>query len=487
MQIAQVLAGYTLGGADMLRRAMGKKKAEEMAKQRSTFLEGATQRGVAAEVAGAIFDLMEKFAGYGFNKSHSAAYALLSYQTAWLKAHYPAAFMAAVLSADCDNTDKVVILIEECRAMKLTVQPPNINRSDYAFTVAANQDILYGLGAIKGVGSAALDGILHSVRTQGAYQSLFDLCCRVDLGKVNRRVLESLIRAGALDELGRHRASLLHHLPEAVQMAEQSANNQAAGMMDLFGGAAPQNEVSSERPVAEWPEIERLKAEKATLGLYLTGHPITEHEAELSHFISARLNALEALLPSSTSGAAQGGHSAGRRYNSRETKVVIAGLVVELRIKSTARGKMVFVILDDRAGRVEVVAYGEIYDQYRDYLIEDQLLVIKGSVSTNDFSGGVKMTADTIYTIEQARAQFVKSILLTVSSPPANPQWVAALAKILSPFRLGGTCPLWIDYQNSTAAARLILGPEWRVQPQDELIRQLRQWVGASQVVLNYK
>ena len=235
MQIAQVLAGYTLGQADLLRRAMGKKKPEEMAKQRQVFMDGAAARGIAADTATYIFDLMEKFAGYGFNKSHSAAYALVSYQTAWLKAHYPAAFMAAVLSSDMDNTDKVVMLIDECRAMGLAVLPPAINDCDYGFTVRDEQTILYGLGAIKGVGAAALEGIIAERRAAGGFHDLFDLCVRIDLRKANRRVLEALIRSGALDALDANRARSMARLTQALQYAERHARDNAVGQDDLFG------------------------------------------------------------------------------------------------------------------------------------------------------------------------------------------------------------------------------------------------------------
>ena len=285
MQIAQVLAGYTLGGADMLRRAMGKKKPAEMAKQRTVFSEGARNRGVEEETATYIFDLMEKFAGYGFNKSHSAAYALVSYQTAWLKAHYPAAFMAAVLSSDMDNTDKVVVFIEECRTLKLKVVPPSVNLSEFRFTVDGQGRIVYGLGAIKGVGESAIEVVLEERGRGGSFKDLFDLCRRLDLRKVNRRVMESLIRAGACDELvaagdetaGSERAAvrlgrarLLAQLPEALRLAEQSASAHAAGQNDLFG--LPTDVVISAQPrvdtgdVVEWDEEQCLSAESKPLG-----------------------------------------------------------------------------------------------------------------------------------------------------------------------------------------------------------------------------
>ncbi|MBD3634256.1 MAG: DNA polymerase III subunit alpha, partial [Methylophaga sp.] len=348
MQIAQILAGYSLGGADMLRRAMGKKKPEEMAKQRQIFLEGAAGRGIEEKEAGPIFDLMEKFAEYGFNKSHSAAYALVAYQTAWLKAHYPAAFMAAVLSADMDNTDKVVGLIDECRDMKLNVMPPDVNHSKIKFTVEGERTIRYGLGAIKGVGESALAGIV-SEREQGEeFTSLYDFCRRVDMRKINRRVMESLVKAGALDSLGGHRASLNASLTKAMQIAEQHRRDQDSGQNDLFG-LTPENESDQDEPLeqaAEWAEEHLLLAEKETLGLYLSGHPIDRYEAELAEFIPKKINELDA--PES------------KGYQRNEKPVLTAGLIVAIRtMKSKSGSRMAFITLDDKSGRLEVRVFGE--------------------------------------------------------------------------------------------------------------------------------
>ncbi|HLF23192.1 MAG TPA: DNA polymerase III subunit alpha, partial [Burkholderiales bacterium] len=289
MQIARVLSGYTLGAADLLRRAMGKKKPEEMAQLRETFVGGARDRGVAEKLATQIFDLIEKFAGYGFNRSHSAAYALIAYQTAWLKAHYAAAFMAAVLSSDMDKTDKVVIMIAECGDMKLKVLPPDINRCEYEFEPVDDATILYGLGAIKGLGESAIDAILQARASDGPFADLFDLCKRIDLRRVNRRVLESLIKAGALDGLGTHRAALMTSLTRALAEADQHASNSAAGQSDLFGHAPATSAGPRYEDTPEWTEEQRLDGEKETLGLYLTGHPIARYADELNHITSATI------------------------------------------------------------------------------------------------------------------------------------------------------------------------------------------------------
>jgi DNA polymerase-3 subunit alpha len=466
MQIAQVLAGYTLGGADLLRRAMGKKKPEEMAEQREIFTQGALARGVAEKVATPIFDLMEKFAEYGFNKSHSAAYALVSYQTAWLKAHYPAAFMAAVLSADMDNTDKVVTLIEECRDMKLAVVPPNVNACQYKFTVKDDKTVLYGLGAIKGVGEGAIEGIIASRKTDGPFHDLFDFCRRIDLKKANRRTLEALIRAGALDGLGPNRATLMASLDTAVQMAEQHHQNQSSGQEDMFGMAEPvATQQSRFVETGDWDDEIRLNGEKETLGLYLTGHPIERYEAELRGIVSRRIADLNP--------------------NGDQT-VVVAGLVVAMRTMNTKRGdKIAFITLDDRSGRLELAVFSEVYQHHRDLIAKDRLLVVEGEVSVDDYSGGLKMSAKILYDIDHAREAFAKRLVLELEQAQTVNGFVPALAQVLKPYR-EGRCPVRIDYRRDGARAQLTLGQEWRVKPTDELVRRLSELAGAGRVRIEY-
>jgi DNA polymerase-3 subunit alpha len=483
MQIAQVLAGYTLGGADMLRRAMGKKKPEEMAKQRSIFLEGARERDVDEKVAAGIFDLMEKFAGYGFNKSHSAAYALVSYQTAWLKAHYPAAFMAAVLSADMDNTDKIVHLISECRDMRLRVVPPDVNQSRHQFTVQADNTVVYGLGAIKGVGQAAIEGMLAERDAGGPFADLFDLCQRVDLRKVNRRVLDALIRAGALDSLGETRASQQANLVQALKLAEQHARNLDTGQNDLFGeadGATPPT--ASKQVLPEWEEEQRLQGEMDTLGLYLTGHPITRYEAELAHITSCKLAELAALCSSMP--AAKGERRG--RPGSGERSVTIAGLVMNMRVLKTQRGgRLAFLTLDDRTARVDVRVFPEVYERYQALLGKNKVLVIQGGLGMDDFTGTHQVTAQTVYDINQARELFARRLVVGVEAQRAGNGFVGTLADILQPFR-EGHCRVCIDYQGSDAEARVALGEDWTVHPTDELLHRLRDLAGRDRVVVEY-
>jgi DNA polymerase-3 subunit alpha len=477
MQIAQVLAGYTLGGADLLRRAMGKKKPEEMAKQREIFLEGSLARGVDEKVASGIFDLMEKFAGYGFNKSHSAAYALISYQTAWLKAHYPAAFMAAVLSADMDNTDKVVLLIAECRDMKLQVVPPDVNTSDYYFTVHSDNTILYGLGAIKGVGQSAIESLLEERRDNGAFADLFDLCRRVDTRKINRRVLEALIRAGAFDTMGDTRAAQVANLPMALKMAEQAARNQDTGQDDLFGEAQPARVLPVDRlEVPEWDEEQKLLGEKETLGLYLTGHPIRRYERELASITSGRLASL----------ITNGGDAPGGRPDSGERPVVIAGLVMTMRIRKTARGgKIAFLTLDDHTARLDVRIFSEVFERFQSLLGKDKVLVIQGVLGMDDYSGGLQVTAQSIYDINQARENYARRVVVGIESRQTGNGFMHSLAEILQPFR-EGHCRICIDYLGGAAAARVALGDDWSVHPTDELLHRLQELAGEERVAVEY-
>ena len=465
MQIAQVLAGYTLGDADLLRRAMGKKKPEEMAKHRSVFVDGATSRGVAKGTATHIFDLMEKFAGYGFNKSHSAAYALLSYQTAWLKTHHPAAFMAAVLSADMDSTDKVVNFVEESRALGLDVAPPHVNECVYRFSVADARSVRYGLGAIKGAGEAALEGVIEERVRNGPYRDLFDFTRRIDHKRVNRRVVEALIRAGALDGLGPSRASMMLTLTNALQAAEQLARNISTGQDDMFDSALASAGVESRfESGAEWSEEERLAGEKETLGLYLTGHPITRFEPELEKFVSARLCEL--------------------RPSPGQTRT-IAGLVTGLRTINTRNGRMAIATLDDRTSRMEVRIYAELFANCRELLVKDRLLVIEGEVEDDEFSGGCSVVASAIGDLEATREQRARHILIELDGGSVDDGLARTLREAIESYRAGNT-PICIDYRRRDARARLALGGAWAVRPADDLIARLRDLAGAERVRIEY-
>ncbi|MEZ9059498.1 DNA polymerase III subunit alpha [Vibrio pelagius] len=468
MQIAQILAGYTLGGADMLRRAMGKKKPEEMAKQRSIFKEGAEANGVDGELAMKIFDLVEKFAGYGFNKSHSAAYALVSYQTLWLKTHYPAEFMAAVMTADMDNTEKVIGLVDECFRMKLKLLPPDINSGLYRFNVDEDGAIVYGIGAIKGVGEGPIEAIIEARNKGGYFKDLFDFCARIDLKKVNKRVIEKLIMSGALDRLGPHRAAMMASLNDAVKAASQHHHAESFGQSDMFGVLtdAPEEVEQKYTQVPKWPEKVWLEGERETLGLYLTGHPVNAYIKELAKYTSCRLK--------------------DATPTRRDQSLTIAGLVIAARVMTTKRGTRIgLMTIDDRSGRMEVMLFSDALERYAELLEKDKIVVVSGQVSFDDFNGGLKMSAREVMDLGSAREKYARGLSISIDQSQINGQFFERFSQILEPYR-AGTVPVNVYYQRADARARLTLGTEWRVTPSDTLLDELKQLLGNSQVELEF-
>jgi DNA polymerase-3 subunit alpha len=473
MQIAQAMGGYSLGGADLLRRAMGKKNAEEMAKQRETFLSGATGLGFAAELANNIFDLMEKFAGYGFNKSHSAAYALVSYQTAWLKTHYPAEFMAATMSSDMDKTEKVVTFIEDARSQGLTVESPDVNCGEFHFSVSHSGSaedkgsIIYGLGAIKGLGEGPVENIIAARQQGGPFTDLFDFCARTEARKVNKRAIEALIRSGAFDKLGVERGMLQAAVPDAVKAAEQSAHNVNSGMEDLFGevvSTAEGDVYRDYRRAQAWTPQDRLKGEKDTLGLYVTGHPVDDYLAELRHFISDRISDLRADKHIQT----------------------IAGLVVSHRIMKTRRGDDLGVlVLDDRSGRIEMTLFSEELSSFRAQLADDIIVVCEGTIAQDDRDGGLRMRANRIQSLADARRGRIAAVSIALDARDFDANFDARLrpAMVCEPQQ---GCPLWIDYRAAGAAGRIELGEQWRIDPSDECLNKLKQHFGSERVAACY-
>ena len=463
MLVAQILAGYSLGGADMLRRAMGKKKPEEMAVQRSIFLDGAVKRGVDTKIAERLFDLMEKFAEYGFNKSHSAAYALIAYHTAWLKAYYPAEFMAATMSSEMSDTDKVRIFYEDCRDNGLEMLPPDINQSLYRFEPVSATQIRYGLGAIKGSGEAAIGAIVAEREAKGPYKGLFDLVRRVDKRFLNRRVLEALVKGGAFDLLNNHRASLLASVGAALSTADRVARG--GGQVGLFGeelDSGAEELIDTPR----WSEQETLLQEKTALGYFFSGHPFTAYLAEMSAFAKRNLDSLEP---------------------AREL-TLLAGIAVALRTQMTRRGKMLIVTLDDTTAQVEVVVFNELYEQSRHILKEDALLIIEGKVSRDDYSGGVRVTAERIYDLDGARTRFAQSLRLSCNGQCHAPASASGkLNLLLSPYKLEeGGCPVWIEYRNPTAQCEVRLGGDWRVRLDARLLESLQDWLKPDAVRIVY-
>jgi DNA polymerase-3 subunit alpha len=475
MQIAQDMSGFSLGGADMLRRAMGKKKPEEMAKVREQFVAGAVEREVTKKTCDEIFDDMEKFSGYAFNKSHSATYAIVSFQTAWLKCHYPAEFMAATLSADMQNTDKVVILVDEVRQMGVELRPPSVNVSSFRFT-AREGGVIYGLGAVRGVGEGPVAALVANREAGGPFTSLTNFCSRVDARKANKRVLEALIRSGAMDEFGGGeeidviRARLLSELPDAMQGAEQAAQNAAAGVVDMFGGLTDEAPVKT-RIVAALEKRERLEFEKEALGLYLTGHPIDEYLPEIEQFCSARLNRLRA----------------------EKRKQYVAGQVVSLRtMKSRRGGQIAFLLMDDGTDRIEATLFPDKYEAAQHKIGKDAVLVLEGEAQEDDYNGSLKLQVESVLTMEEARRRFSRGVEIDVGSDSLDRNLVTRLRSSLEPHRQSEAgCPVAV-LCNSTnqaglgARGKVLLGPDWRVNPSDDLLKLLRREFGDSQVSLKY-
>ncbi|WP_374382846.1 DNA polymerase III subunit alpha [Thermomonas sp.] len=464
MQIAQVLAGYSLGGADLLRRAMGKKKPEEMAKERAKFEAGAAERGVDPRTATQIFDLMEKFAEYGFNKSHSAAYALVAYQTAWLKVHYPAEFMAAVLSSDMDNTDKVVGFLDEARAMGLAVLPPDVNASAYMFEATDPRTIRYGLGAVKGVGRGVCEAIVaarrprmdecrerqdaESGRDGGAFADLLDFCKRVEAAGLNRRTLEALVHAGAMDALAPNRASLMLQLPEALKATEQIARNRDAGMVDMFG-AAPAHGGSGAADIhvvlptcEEWPLAQKLQGERETLGHYLSGHPMDPYRAELKGLVGHDLSSLDVLWEARPAEARKGWRP--------QMAAVVAGQVVGMRKRGDSQA---FVQLEDGRGRLECAFFGEEWQAYAPLLTRDRILVVEGDLREDEFSGGFALRARRAWDylqLSSGQAQRL-SLRLDLRVPGAVEQFERVLRAH------PGSTPVLIEATTATGIGRLAI------------------------------
>ena len=484
MQIAQVLAGYTLADADLLRRAMGKKKPEEMAKQRAVFLEGAMKNDVAEAQADHIFNFMEMFAGYGFNKPHSVAYALIAYQTAWLKHYYPADFMAAVLSADMQTTEKVVTNIEECREMSLELRPPDVNSGDFRFVADTPGSIIYGLGAIKGLGEGPIESIVNCRAAGGGFGDLYEFCERVDQRRVNKRAIEALIGSGALDNLvaqipadtpdviGYKRALLFANQEDAVGLAEQKARNDDSGLTDLFGSDVLVSDTSEGR-YNHFEKLRplsfkgRLAKEKESLGLFLTGHLIDEYRDEFRHFVDSRINDLRNGLENHT----------------------IGGLVVGMRTMKSRRGETIaFVTLDDKSGRVEVSVFGDVFDSVREKLQKDHIIFVKGGTAEDDFTGGIRMRANEVFLIEEARIRQASNLRLELQSCHLCDGFVDELAGMLHPYKPIGNqgCRVAINITSADSCGDVILGDEWRVVPHDDLLHVLKEHYGKEKVRLQY-
>jgi len=469
MQMAQIIGGYSLGGADLLRRAMGKKKPEEMAKHRVLFLEGAAKNGLSAHKGNEIFDLMEKFAGYGFNKSHAAAYALVAYHTAWFKAHHPAPFMAANFSAVMDDTDKVQQFYVDCISNGLKVLPPDIHESEYRFVPVDEKSIRYGLGAVKGTGEAAIEHIIAE-RANGPFADLFDFCRRVDRRLVNRRVIESLVRAGAFDSVDEHRARLFASVGIAMAAADQESR--AAAQVSLFSDeAAPVGGVAMV-DAAPWDERLRLQNEKLALGFYYSGHPFHYYEREFASFVSTRLDRFQAPPPEE-----------GARTQ------LMAGVVESVRVQRTGNGRMMVMVVSDGTASQEVVVYDEVLNQHRNLVKEDAVVLIEAKVRSfrrggdnGESSVFVRIAAERIFDLAGARERFGRSLRLAMNGAAD----ASRLKQLLEPYR-NGALKVCVAYTSAKAQAEFDLGEDWKVRPDDALIAELGKWLEPENVQVVYQ
>lgn len=470
MQLAQALSGYTLGGADMLRRAMGKKIPEEMVRHRAIFVEGAVKLGRDADLAGKIYDIVEKFAGYGFNKSHSAAYALVAYQTLWLKVHYPAEYLAAIMTGDKDNKDKIVSYVAELHRIGIKIEPPDVNTCQYDFTVNEQGSVVYGMCGVSGIGTYAVEEIVNK-RASGPYVDLFDFCSRVDISKFSKGLLETLIWVGAFDKLGPHRAALLDALPEAMKYASQRASEKSKGQMSLFCDMMTEDPYRPKfKDVPIFPDDVWLKEEKHYLGLYLTGHPINQYRTEISHYAGVTINK-----------ATPNGR------DNRKAISTLAGYALEASSFTTKKGtKMGTILLDDGTGRIEVLLFNDNAEKFEHLLQPDQVLVVKGTLNEdrND-SSKVNMFAEEVQSVTQARTSYASCLLIKIREEQITESLCPKILGILDRYR-SKDLPVKICYYSAKSCVVMDVASEIAITPCDELITDLRMLVGRDQVSIEF-
>ena len=458
MQVAQLVGGYSLGGADLLRRAMGKKKLEEMVAHRATFAEGAAKNGIEEPKANEIFDLMEKFAGYGFNKSHAAAYALLAYHTAWLKVHYLAEFTAANMSVALDDTDKLKIFHDDAVALGITFEPPNINTGAYRFEPVDKKVVRYGLGAVKGTGQSAIEAIVQARNEGGPFKSLFDFCARVDRSRINKRTVEALIKAGAFDLLHPERSMVLASIGLAFEFSDsQAAHADQGGLFDFCDSHAASTQEPELVRAEPWSIKERLTLEKTALGFYLSGHLFDQSAAEVRQFAKRAIADL---------------------IDTREPQI-LAGIVSDLRVINGQRGRVAIFKLDDKSEFIESVANEELLNANKDLLKDDELIIVMGKVQPDRFSGGLRLNVQQVWGLAEARCRFGKYLRVEVngSAPP-----VAEVLKDHPSRRLSTEqgpvvqgLAVRLVLQRGTASGELDLGDDARFFPSDAALARWRE------------
>jgi len=478
MQAAQLLGGYSLGGADLLRRAMGKKKPEEMAKHREIFRAGAAEKGISTEVADEVFDLMEKFAGYGFNKSHAAAYSLLAYHTAWIKVHCPAEFFAANMTVELDDTDKLKVLLADAKAFGIALERPDVNTGTYRFEPVDAKTVRYGLGAIKGTGQGAIEAIVATrgggAEGGGPFRSLFDFCARVDRQRVNRRVVEALVKAGAFDALHADRAAMLASVAVALDWADtRAAHADQGGLFDFGPDDADAHASSTHEPglaTAEpWSIKERLTHEKAALGFYLSGHLFDQSAEEVRRFVRMRIADV---------------------IDSREPQL-LAGIVGDLRVVNGQRGRVAIFKLDDTSEPIEAVASEDVLNAHRELLRDDELIVVQGRVQPDRFSGGMRLNVLQVWDLAAARCRFGKYLRVDVNGS------VPPVAEVLREFpsrrvaseqgELARGLTVRLRLLRERASAELDLGDAARFYPTDAALDRWRAGAHQGRATIVYE
>jgi DNA polymerase-3 subunit alpha len=456
MKIASEIAGFTLAQADLMRRAMGKKDKELMARQKKEFVDGAIKKNIDKKTAGDIFDLIEKFASYGFNKSHSVAYSVLAYQTGYLKAHYPAEYMAATLSSEMDNTDKIVLLIDDCRKLGIAVLPPDVNESGVKFGVTKN-GIRFGLSAIKNVGVSAVEQIVQTRTEKGKFLDIFDFCSRVDLRLTNKRTLESLIQAGAFDSLHASRAQLFMCVDRAISYGQSAQEASGRGQSNLFDSAITKTVSRPALPGAEeWSEHEKLSREKALLGFYVSGHPLMKYVDEIEAFASAKLGSPETAKVNAT--------------------VRVCGIITNVKKMIDKRGnQMAFVTIEDFTGKAECIVFSDAFQKFAKLLDVGSIVMMIGK---NDGTAEmIKVIVNDVLAIDKVREKFTKSVLLNVNLDSVDERTIVELGRLLEENR--GNCTCYFNVNGGGLGKNSIyFTRKYVIDPNNQFISAVRELLG---------
>ena len=485
MEISRSLANYTLGEADLLRRAMGKKKKKEMELHRKKFLDGSLQQGVNKYVANSIFSKMEKFAGYGFNKSHSVAYASIAYQTAYLKSYYPSEFLAAAMSCDMDKTDKIITLNDACKEMGITIKRPNINTSNVYFDSIDRNNILFGLGAIKGVGSTASAHIVKERESNGVYENIFNFCERVSHSIVNIGTLEALVYSGSFDDFGEERGKLINYLSKAISYGQQRQTTVSMGQKELFsndsktvmknGGQQNGFEITHINKTHTDNRLEILSQEKNMIGFYLSGHPITEFQNEIGEMGIQDINSYYTHFYSNST------------VNHTTQNSTVCGVIINIRQQRIGQDKFIYIItVDDSTARIQIILYSEIFFKYKNMIEENKILFFHGKMGIDEFDSQLTLRASMIFDFEEARKKFSKKIELTLNSEKSDTKLLNNIDHILKPYK-NGNCQLTIKCVTKNHSVPLVLDKKWYIVPSTTLINNLKDLLGNENIKVKYQ